>query len=66
MRRERVANAGVDIDICDAHGAWFDASELRAIARASNVAWDSASETADGFLGFLGSLVDLIRLPFGG
>jgi Zn-finger nucleic acid-binding protein len=65
MRRERVPDTAVDIDVCDAHGAWFDASELRAIARARNVPWDSASETADGFIGFLGSLVDLIRTPFG-
>ena len=66
MRRERIADAGVDIDICDAHGAWFDANELRAIARARNVPWDTASETADGFIGFIGSLVDLLRSPFGG
>ncbi|HUS67477.1 MAG TPA: zf-TFIIB domain-containing protein [Kofleriaceae bacterium] len=66
MRREHVADAKVDIDLCDAHGAWFDASELRAIARARNVAWDTGTDWGDGILRTIGSLVDLLRSPFGG
>lgn len=65
MRRERVPDTAVDIDLCDTHGAWFDASELRAIATARGAKWDGVSDTADGFIGFIGSLVDLIRTPFG-
>jgi len=34
MRREPLARAGVTIDLCRAHGMWFDAGELRAFVAA--------------------------------
>jgi hypothetical protein len=34
MKREPLARAGVTVDLCRAHGMWFDAGELRAFLRA--------------------------------
>jgi Zn-finger nucleic acid-binding protein len=35
MRRADIANSVNALDICDAHGTWFDPSELKAFAEAS-------------------------------
>ena len=34
MKREPLARAGVTVDLCVAHGMWFDAGELRAFLSA--------------------------------
>jgi Zn-finger nucleic acid-binding protein len=34
LSRTRVASAGVDIDVCSAHGTWFDRDELQQVATA--------------------------------
>ena len=34
MRREHVAPAVCDIDVCDEHGTWFDAHEFHHVVRA--------------------------------
>jgi Zn-finger nucleic acid-binding protein len=34
MKREALARAGVTVDLCAAHGMWFDAGELRAFITA--------------------------------
>ena len=34
MKRERLARAGVTVDVCRAHGMWFDPGELRAFVAA--------------------------------
>jgi len=32
LRRVRISRAEVDVDICDAHGTWFDRDELTSVA----------------------------------
>lgn len=34
MKRELLARAGVTVDVCRAHGMWFDPGELRAFVAA--------------------------------
>lgn len=33
MRRTRVAAAGLDLDLCESHGTWYDRHELEQVAR---------------------------------
>lgn len=46
LRRSHISWAGIDIDVCDVHGVWFDPGELRAIARAKT----SLSEESTNFV----------------
>lgn len=32
MRRQRLARAALDVDVCDAHGTWYDRGEIERIA----------------------------------
>jgi len=34
LRRHRVKHAWLDIDICDAHGTWYDCGEIERVAQA--------------------------------
>jgi Zn-finger nucleic acid-binding protein len=58
-RRIWLEASGIDVDLCDADGVWFDASELRAL-------WGSVKSTRQsqtaGALGVFGALFD----AFGG
>lgn len=37
MQTERVAKAWLDIDVCEAHGTWYDRGELERVARTANL-----------------------------
>lgn len=44
MRRTQVSRAGVDLDVCGAHGTWYDRDELRLVALA--IGWSGAGAHA--------------------
>lgn len=37
LRRERVQNAWLDIDVCGLHGTWYDRGELERVARTAQI-----------------------------
>jgi Zn-finger nucleic acid-binding protein len=37
MSTQRIANAWLDVDRCDAHGTWYDRGELERVARSAHV-----------------------------
>jgi Zn-finger nucleic acid-binding protein len=45
MRPVQIKEAGVEVDVCESHGTWFDKSELAIVARALH-APDSVAEIA--------------------
>jgi Zn-finger nucleic acid-binding protein len=46
MMRTRIDRAGLDLDVCAAHGTWFDRGELRRVALALHVKVPVAPVTA--------------------